>query len=249
MLRGVLAEEKGLILHPFQQTMQITYYGHSCFQVVVGGKRILFDPFISGNPLAQHISIEEVEADYILISHAHDDHTRDALAIARRTGAQIVGIWEIYSWALRNGIDHAHPMNIGGSWTFDFGTVKMTAAVHSSSFADGSYGGSPAGFYIETPEGNLYYAGDTALFNGMKMLGKYHNVDLAFLPIGNNFTMGVDDALIASRFIKCDQIIGMHFDTFGFITIDHAQAIEKFKERDRSLRLMEIGQTIQWTKS
>ncbi len=228
--------------------MRITYFGHACFQVEVGGKHLLFDPFISGNPLAEGIDIDNIAADYILISHAHDDHTRDAIAIAKRTGATIVGISEIYSWALRNGIEKAHPMNIGGSWKFDFGTVKMTDAVHSSSFADGSYGGSPAGFYIETTEGNLYYAGDTALFNGMKMLGKYHNVDLAFLPIGDNFTMGVDDALIASRFIKCDQIIGMHFDTFGFIQVDHAQAIEKFKQRDRLLTLMEIGQTIEWTK-
>lgn len=240
--------DKGLILHPFIRAMQITYYGHSCFKIEVGGKRLLFDPFISGNPLAADIDIETIEADYICISHAHDDHTRDAIAIAKRTGATIIGIWEIYSWALRNGVEHAHPLNIGGSWQFDFGLVKLTQAVHSSSFADGSYGGSPAGFYIETQEGNFYYAGDTALFNGMKLLGKYHHVDLAFLPIGNNFTMGVDDALIASRFIKCDQIIGMHFDTFGFIKVDHQQAIEKFKIRDRQLTLMSIGQTIEWTK-
>lgn len=226
--------------------MQIRYLGHSCFHITVGGKQLLFDPFISPNPLAAGIDVQTIEADYIFLSHAHDDHTHDALAIAKRTGAMVVGIWEIYSWALRNGIEHAHPMNIGGTWQFDFGKVKMTQAVHSSSFADGSYGGSPAGFYVETAEGNFYYAGDTALFNGMKLLGKHCRIDLAFLPIGSNFTMDVDDAVIAAKFIKCDNVIGMHYDTFGFIKVDHAEAKRKFSERDRTLRLMEIGEQIEF---
>lgn len=241
--------DKGLILHPFNNTMQITYYGHSCFHVSVGGKQLLFDPFITGNPLASGVDVHSIHADYILLSHAHSDHIGDALAIARRTGATIIGIWEIYSWALRKGIEKAHPMNIGGSWSFDFGTVKMVRADHSSSFEDGTYGGHPAGFYIETAERNFYYAGDTALFNDMKLLGKHYRIDFAFLPIGNNFTMGVDDALIASKFIKCDKIIGMHYDTFGFIKLDHDTAVQKFKERDRSLLLMQIGEQIDITTS
>ena len=228
--------------------MQVTYYGHSCFGVEVGGKHLLFDPLIRPNLLAAEIRVEDIKADFILLSHAHVDHTADALEIAKRTGAVIIGIWEIHSWAERNGVKNSHPMNIGGSFTFSFGTVKMTSAVHSSSFADGSYGGSPAGFYIETAEGNFYYAGDTALHNDMKLLGKYANIDFAFLPIGSNFTMGVDDALVAAKFIKCDQIIGMHFDTFGYIKINKSEAIAKFKERDRNLILMEIGETIEVTQ-
>jgi len=223
--------------------MQITYYGHSCFLVEIQGKKILFDPFISGNPLAVDIKLESIQADYIFITHAHDDHTADALTIAKRTGAMIVGIWEMHAWAQRNGINNTHPMNIGGIWNFDFGTVKMVNAVHSSSFPDGTYGGQAAGFYFETLEGNFYYAGDTALHNDMKLLGKHLDIDIAFLPIGSNFTMGIDDAMIASKYIKCDTIIGMHYDTFAFIKIDHDLAKKKFASQDKELILMAIGTT------
>lgn len=223
--------------------MEITYYGHSCFLVTLNGKKILFDPFISGNPLAAQVQVAEIEADYIFLSHAHSDHIGDALAIAERTKATIVGVWEIHEWAQKNGIEHTHPMNIGGTWNFDFGMVKMVNAVHSSSFADGSYGGHAAGFYFETTAGNFYFAGDTALHYDMKLLGKHLEIDIAFLPIGSNFTMGIDDAMVASKYIKCDNIIGMHYDTFGFIKIDHELAMKKFKQQDKNLILMEIGST------
>jgi L-ascorbate metabolism protein UlaG (beta-lactamase superfamily) len=223
--------------------MRVTYYGHSCFLVEVKGKKILFDPFISGNPLAANIRLDSIAADYILLSHAHSDHTADALVLAQMTGATIVGVWEIHAWAQRNGIQKTHPMNIGGIWEFDFGTVKMVQAVHSSSFEDGSYGGQAAGFYIETEEGNFYYAGDTALHNDMKLLGKHFDIDFAFLPIGSNFTMGIDDAMIACKYIKCDTAIGMHYDTFGYIKIDHEAAKKKFVNQDKTLILMEIGVT------
>jgi len=225
--------------------MQITYFGHSCFQVVAGGKKILFDPFISPNPLAAHIDIQSIEADYIFISHAHDDHTADALTIAKRTNAVLVGNWEVHRWFNHHGVANTHPMNIGGSWQFDFGRVKMIEAVHSSSFSDGTYGGNPSGYYMETADCNFYYAGDTALYNGMKLLGRYAKIDTAFLPIGDNFTMGPDDALIAAKYIKCDKIIGMHFDTFGFIKIDHEAAKKKFSNEDRKLILMKPGEMVE----
>lgn len=224
--------------------MDITYYGHSCFGVKINGKNILFDPFISPNELAKDIKVDNVEADYILISHGHEDHIADALSIAKRTNALIVTNWEIAFWLQKQGIENIHPMNIGGKKLFDFGSIKCVNAVHSSSLPDGSYGGHPMGFVIESNDKNFYYAGDTALTYDMKLIGDYRKVDFAFLPIGDNFTMGVDNAILASHFINCTDIIGMHYDTFGFIKIDKSEAINKFNRQGRKLSLFEIGETI-----
>lgn len=223
--------------------MNITYYGHSCFGIEVNGKNILFDPFITPNELAKNIDATTVKADYILISHGHEDHIADAIAIAERTGAKVVCNWEIHSWLNSKGITNTHPMNIGGKWKFDFGNVKCVAAVHSSSLPDGTYGGNPMGFIIEAAEGNFYYAGDTALTYDMKLIGDYRSINFAFLPIGDNFTMGVDNAIIAADFIKCRKIIGMHYDTFGYIKVDKEQAIKKFENAGNSLTLFNIGET------
>jgi hypothetical protein len=225
--------------------MKITYYGHSCFTLEVAGKSILFDPFISHNELAKDIDIKSINADFILISHGHEDHIADAVEIALNTGAVVVSNWEIIAWLGKQGIKNVHPMNIGGHWFFDFGKVKCVNAVHSSSLPDGSYGGNPMGFLLETIEGNVYYAGDTALTMDMKLIGDYKQIDVAFLPIGNNFTMGIDNAIIAANFIKCDKIIGMHYDTFGYIKIDQPEAIEKFSATGKELVLMPIGNTIE----
>jgi L-ascorbate metabolism protein UlaG (beta-lactamase superfamily) len=223
--------------------MNITYYGHSCFGIEVNGKNILFDPFITPNELAKNIDATTAKADYILISHGHEDHIADAIAIAERTGAKVVCNWEIHSWLNSKGITNTHPMNIGGKWKFDFGNVKCVAAVHSSSLPDGTYGGNPMGFIIEAAEGNFYYAGDTALTYDMKLIGDYRSINFAFLPIGDNFTMGVDNAIIAADFIKCRKIIGMHYDTFGYIKVDKEQAIKKFENAGNSLTLFNIGET------
>jgi len=220
--------------------MQITYYGQSCFQVNIGGYKILFDPFITPNPLAKDIDITKIEADYILLSHAHQDHIHDAEAIAKNTGATIIGIWEIHAWFAEKGVK-THPMNIGGKWPFDFGTVIMTSAVHSSSFPDGSYGGNPAGFVIENDEHTFYYAGDTALFSDMKLIGEMYKPEFAFLPLGDNFTMGVKEAVMASRFVGVKKIIGMHFDTFPYIQIDHKEAMMIASFNEAELILPEIG--------
>ncbi len=224
--------------------MNITYYGHSCFGVEITGKHLLFDPFITPNELAKNIDATTVKADYILITHGHEDHVADAVAIARRTGAIVVCNWEIHVWLQRQGITNTHPMNIGGKKLFDFGSVKCVNAVHSSSLPDGSNGGNPMGFVIESTDRNFYYAGDTALTYDMKLIGNYRSIDFAFLPIGDNFTMGIDNAIIATDFINCGDIIGMHYDTFGFIKIDQEDAKFKFRRAGRNLTLLAIGETI-----
>ncbi len=224
--------------------MNISYYGHSSFGVEINGKHLLFDPFISPNELAKNIDIAKVNADFILISHGHFDHIADAVAIAKRTKAKVICCWEISVWLEKQGIENVHPMNIGGKTKLDFGNVKCVNAVHSSSLPDGSYGGNPMGFVIESNEGNFYYSGDTALTYDMKLIGEYRKIDFAFLPIGDNFTMGIDNAIIASDFINCKDIIGMHYDTFGFIKIDTKEATDKFSRAGKKLTLVKIGETI-----
>lgn len=223
--------------------MNFTYYGHSCFSMVVSGKTLLFDPFITGNPLAGHINPETITCDYMLISHGHEDHIADALSIARRTGATVISNFEIVTWLANKGITKNHPMNIGGHWFFDFGKVKCVNAIHSSSLPDGSNGGNPMGFLIES-EGNIfYYSGDTALTYDMKLIGDYKKIDFALMPVGGNFTMGIDNTLIAAEFIRCDKIVALHFDTFGYIKIDHAEAKTKFEAAGKHLLIPEIGKT------
>ena len=224
--------------------MNITYYGHSCFCVEINGKKLLFDPFISANELAKNINVNSIQADYILISHGHQDHILDVESIAKRSKAKVICNWEIYEWYTKKGVENIHPINIGGKIKSDFGSIKSVVAVHSSIMPDGAYGGHPMGFVIESTEGNFYYAGDTGLTFDMKLIGDYRKIDFAFLPIGDNFTMGADNAIIACDFINCNDIIGMHFDTFGYIKINKEEAVSKFERAGKKLNLMEIGQTI-----
>lgn len=224
--------------------MEVKYYGHSCFSVHIGGKTILFDPFISFNELAKQVDVSAIKTDYIFLSHAHQDHTADALEIAKNNNAKIVGIWEVAQWFNNQNYSNTHAMNLGGFWDFDFGTVQMVKAVHSSSFPDGTYGGHPAGFVISDGNKTFYYSGDTALTLDMQLIPMRHSIDFAFLPIGNNFTMDVTDAITAANFIKCNHIIGMHYDTFGFIQINHEEAINQFNKSGKILTLMNIEQKI-----
>lgn len=221
--------------------MTITHYGHSCFGIEHEGCHLIFDPFISPNELAADINVDELPCDYLLISHGHIDHIADAERIAKRTGATIVSNYEIVSWFGEKGLENAHPLNHGGSWNFDFGKVKYVNAVHSSVLPDGSYGGNPGGFIVEIAGKTIYYAGDTALHYDMKLIGDYNRPDVALLPIGDNFTMGVKDAIIASDFIQCERIIGMHYDSFEPIQIDHSAAIQDFAAAGKELTLMKIG--------
>lgn len=224
--------------------MNITFYGHSCFNVEINGTHLLFDPFITQNPLATGIDADQVKADFILISHGHFDHIDDAVSIAKRTGATVISNWEIHEWLQKQGVTNTRPMNIGGKWMTSFGKVKCVNAVHSSSLPDGSYGGNPMGFIIESPAGSFYYAGDTALTLDMKLIGEYRKIDFAFLPIGDNFTMGIDNAIIASDFIGCSNILGMHYNTFGYIVIDENEAVNSFSRAGKKLTLMKAGETI-----
>lgn len=224
--------------------MKITYLGHSTLSIETKDKTLLIDPFISGNELAKNIDVNKLQADYILITHAHQDHILDVEAIAKRTGATVISNFEIVTYFGNKGIK-GHPMNHGGKWTFDFGTVHYTNAIHSSSFPDGSYGGQPGGFVIGTSHHRLYIAGDTALTYDMKLIPEvYGALDLAILPIGDNFTMGIDEAIKASKFLDCNKILGCHFDTFGYIKIDHKEAITKFSNAKKELILLPIGDNI-----
>lgn len=224
--------------------MKITFLGHASLAIEVKGVNILVDPFITGNPKASHIDINSLKADFILLTHAHQDHILDVEAIAKRTNATIVSNFEIVTHYQYLGIE-GHPMNHGGSWEFKFGTVKYVNAIHTSSFPDGKYGGQPGGFVIEGEHKNIYIAGDTALTYDMKLIPLQTKLDLAILPIGDNFTMGIDDAITASGFIECDKILGYHYDTFGYIEINHEEAKRKFFDNDKDLMLLEIGDSLE----
>jgi L-ascorbate metabolism protein UlaG (beta-lactamase superfamily) len=224
--------------------MNFTYYGHSCFSVKTNAKTILFDPFITYNELAKDIRIADIEADYILVSHGHVDHIADCVAIAGSTGAKVVCNWEIHEWLHKQGIKNTHPMNTGGYWDFADFSVKTVVAQHSSSLPDGSYGGNPMGFIVYTKEGNFYYSGDTALTLDMQLIPKWAKLNFAVLPIGDNFTMGYSDAAAAAKMIDCKNIVGVHYDTFGFIKIDHQKAVAGFEKDGLKLNLLKIGETI-----
>ena len=224
--------------------MKITFLGHASLQIKVGKFNLLVDPFISGNAKASHINIDELKADYILLTHAHQDHILDVEQIAKRTGAVIVSNFEIVSYYQSKGFE-GHPMNHGGNWNFNFGRIKYVNAIHTSAFPDGSYGGQPGGFIIEGEHKTIYVAGDTALTYDMKLIPLQTKLDLAILPIGDNFTMGIDDAILASNIIECDKILGYHFDTFGYIEIDHDEAKRKFFEKDKDLMLLDIGGSLE----
>lgn len=224
--------------------MKITFYGHASLGIEVNGKHIIVDPYISANPKAAHIDINTLQADFILLTHAHGDHILDVEAIASRTNGVIVSNAEIAGYYANKGFQ-SHPMNHGGSWNFDFGKLKYVNAIHSSSFPDGSYGGNPCGFVIEGEHKNIYIAGDTALTMDMKLIPLRTKLDLAILPIGDNFTMDVEDAIIASDFVDCDKILGYHYDTFGYIEIDHEAAIRKFFDKGKDLMLLGIGESIE----
>lgn len=223
--------------------MKITYLGHASLAIEVSGKHIVVDPFISANPLAKSIDISSLKADYILVTHAHQDHILDVETIAKRTGAKVVSNYEIVTHFESKGLK-GHPMNHGGSWKFDFGLVTYTNAIHSSSFPDGSYGGQPGGFILETEEGNIYIAGDTALTYDMKLVPLKCKLDLAVLPVGDNFTMGYKSACIAADFVHCNRILGYHFDTFGYIEINHEKAIDYFNDHHKELNLLQIGNSL-----
>ena len=212
----------------------------------VGEKTLLFDPFITPNPLAASVDVISLRPDYILISHGHADHVADVETIARQSGAVLIGNFEVIQWFAAKGLVTSHPMNSGGSWNFDFGKVTFTPAIHSSSMPDGSYGGQPGGFLVETPGGSFYYSGDTALTRDLELVTaslKPESLRFAALCIGDNFTMGVTDAVTAADWLGCTEILGVHYDTFPPIIIDHAAAMAAFARNGKNLHLLTPGRT------
>lgn len=225
--------------------MKLTYLGHASLSVNMGGKDLIFDPFITDNELAKNIDVDSLAADYILLTHGHADHVADVERIVKNTGATIVSNFEIVNWFAPKGVV-GHPMNHGGKWNFDFGTVKYVNAIHSSSMPDGSYGGNPGGFVVWNNNKSFYVAGDTALTEDMKTIPvTCPKLDFCVLPIGDNFTMGYEDAIIASDYLQCDTVIAYHYDTFGYIVVDKEKVKKAFKEAGKKIIFLEIGESIE----
>ena len=213
--------------------------------IIFGGKALIVDPFITQNPKAEAIKINELQADYILQTHGHGDHLADLETVLRQTGATLISNYEVATEYGNKGYE-VHPMNHGGKWKFDFGTLKYVNAIHSSSYPDGRYAGNPGGFVIWNDTESIYIAGDTALTWDMKLIPMTcPDLDLAILPIGDNFTMGYEDVVIASDFVQCDKVLGYHYDTFPYIEIDHAAALKAFSDKGKELVLLEIGSKLE----
>lgn len=224
--------------------MQLTFYGHATFSVTIHGKTILFDPFFTGNPSVKNVDIHALKPDFIFISHGHGDHIGDAVAIAKNSGATVVAAPEVAGWLSKQGLEKLHPINHGGPVDFGFGKVRAVNALHSSGLPDGGYGANPLGFVFTTNEGNFYFAGDTGLSMDMQLVPYWTKLDFAVLPIGGNYTMDYNDAAIASDFIQCSTIVGVHYNTFDLIKIDVKAAQKLFSEKGKTLLLPHPGETI-----
>jgi L-ascorbate metabolism protein UlaG (beta-lactamase superfamily) len=223
-------------------TTKLTWYGHAALGLETDGHKIIIDPFLSGNPVAA-ISPDAVDADFILISHGHDDHLGDSVAIAQRTKALVISVNEIALWFGNQGIE-AHGQHIGGGYKYPFGYLKLTLALHGSELPDGSSGGNPAGFLLATNDGKkIYMAQDTGLFGDMKLIGD-EGIDLALLPIGDNFTMGPEDALRAVKLIRPKVVIPIHYNTFDLIKQDaDAWAERVSNETDSKAVILKPGES------
>ncbi len=214
--------------------MQLTFFGHACFHLETGQGEILFDPFLTGNPMAAKTA-QEVTADALLISHGHGDHLGDGIGISKRLGIPIVATFELALYCEKQGAK-THAMHIGGDYTFPFGWVKLTPAWHGSSVeADGEiiYTGQPCGFLVQAGGKTAYFAGDTGLFGDMQLLGDMYDIDVAMLPIGGNFVMGIEDAVRAAKMLRAKTVIPMHYNTFDLIKQDP----EEFARRLQALRI------------
>jgi len=225
---------------------RLTYLGHSAFLVNTAAGDILIDPFLSGNPSAS-MGADDVDPDYILVTHGHADHLGDTIPIAKRTGATVIGPAELITYVAGKGVTKVHPMHIGGNHTFPFGELFLTQALHGSSVTENGhliYTGNPCGFVIKTGERAIYHAGDTGVFLDMELIGRLHPLDVALLPIGGNFTMGIDDAVEAVKMLTPRTVIPMHYGTFPLIAVD-PQVFRKKVESSTSAHctVLEPGQT------
>jgi L-ascorbate metabolism protein UlaG (beta-lactamase superfamily) len=216
-------------------TIKFTYFGHSTFAVDADGVKLVVDPFFSPHNPAAPVGADTLEVDYLLLTHGHGDHMTDAVALAKRTGAAVISNFEIAGWMEQQGAAKTYGMNTGGSFNFPFGRLKLTVALHSSTLPDGSSGGQANGMLIHFDDGHdVYFAGDTALTYDMRLIGESGGVDLALLPIGDYYTMGPDDAVVAAQFVKAKRVIPMHYNTFPEIE----QNVRGFA--DKLLTLAEI---------
>ena len=225
--------------------MKAIYYGHSSVALHLAGSTVLFDPYITPNPKAANIDIHSLAPDYIVLSHAHDDHVADVVAIQQTSKAKVMAVVETAMWVNRQNIPESDiiSFNFGGTVQTDFGSIKMVYALHTNCAPDGQYAGVPAGYVLQSGGKKIYFAGDTALTMEMKLL-EHAGLDWAFLPIGGHFTMDVDDAITASQFIKCTNIVGIHYNTFPPISIDTEHAKQKFADAGLNLHLLEIGEEL-----
>jgi L-ascorbate metabolism protein UlaG (beta-lactamase superfamily) len=212
--------------------VKITYFGHSCLYVEQDGKRVIIDPFLSGNPQSG-VSPQEIEVDAVLLTHGHDDHFGDTIEIAKRNGCPVVAVFELAMYCAKEGVQ-AHGMNIGGAYNFDGFRVKFTQAFHGNSYRVGDqylYAGQPAGILLTMGGTTLYHAGDTSLFSDMKMIGDMNDIAVAALPIGDNFTMGPEDAAVAAQWLNAKRVIPVHYDTFPPIRQDAQRFASMLEER------------------
>ena len=224
-------------------SIKITWYSHACLMIETKGTKLLVDPFITGNPLAP-IAANDLDPDYIFVSHGHGDHVGDTVDIAKRTGATVVSNFEIHNWLAAQGVENGHPQHIGGGFDYPWGRVKLTIAHHGSALPDGSYGGNPCGFLFYIQGKKIYHACDTGLFYDMKLIGE-EGIDLAVLPIGDNFTMGPADALRAVRLIEPKQVLPIHYDTFDVIQQDPAAwKVLVEKQTGATVALLKPGESL-----
>jgi L-ascorbate metabolism protein UlaG (beta-lactamase superfamily) len=226
--------------------MRVSYHGHSVVKVETNGKTILFDPFITGNGLTD-LKVEDEKPDVIILTHGHGDHLGDTVELAKKNDSLVIGTAELASYIGFQGVKKVHAMNIGGAYEFDFGKVKLTPAFHSSGFITNEqqiiYLGMPTGVLFMAEGKTIYHAGDTSLFSDMKLIGERHPIDLAFLPIGDNFTMGPEDAAEAARWLKAKQVVPMHYNTFPPIKQDPANFVALL---DKGVgKLLEAGESIE----
>ncbi|MBX2998009.1 MAG: metal-dependent hydrolase [Caldilineaceae bacterium] len=214
-------------------SVSLKYYGHSTFTVNADGVNLVIDPFFApNNPLAADgATADTIDADFMILTHGHGDHVADAVSIAKRTGCQVISNFEVGNWLANQGVENLHQMSTGGGYNFPFGRLKMTIAHHGSQMPDGSYGGNPAGVLIYFNDGaDIYFAGDTALTYDMRLIGEAGGVDLALLPIGDNFTMGPEDAVTAAQFVKAKRVIPIHYNTFPPIRQDPEAFVQMLQD-------------------
>jgi L-ascorbate metabolism protein UlaG (beta-lactamase superfamily) len=227
--------------HPM--TLGITWFGHACFLIDSGTSKLLIDPFLDDNPLSP-VKSDSLHPDFILVSHGHGDHLGDTVAIAARSGATVISNFEIHNWLSAKGVAKLHPQHIGGGFDYPWGRVKLTIAHHGSALPDGTYGGSPCGFLFYIKGKKIYHACDTGLFGDMRLIGE-EGIDLAILPIGDNFTMGPDDALRAVKLIEPGRVIPIHYNTFDVIRQDaHAWAARVEQETSAKVIVMKPGERL-----